>query len=90
MHLSSVAVIGFPGETDAHFEETYRFIQDLNFILAFICSKRPGTPASELPDSTPEDEKRAFGKVQHWIKQSKLQKQILVLGAVNDMMKMYQ
>ncbi|PPE76267.1 tRNA (N6-isopentenyl adenosine(37)-C2)-methylthiotransferase MiaB, partial [Kaistia algarum] len=31
MHLSSDFIIGFPGETDAHFEETYQFIKDMDF-----------------------------------------------------------
>ena len=62
MHLSSDFIIGFPCETDQNFEETYQFIQEMDFdhSYSFIYSKRPGTPASELADDTPEEVKRAF------------------------------
>ncbi len=45
MHLSCRLIIGFPGETDENFEETYQFIQDMDFdhSYSFIYSKRPGT-----------------------------------------------
>jgi tRNA-2-methylthio-N6-dimethylallyladenosine synthase len=85
MHLSSDFIIGFPGETDTHFEETYQFIQDLDFdhSYSFIYSKRPGTPASELPDNTPEDvKKERLGKVQKWIKRSSIDKTDAMLGTI--------
>lgn len=58
--ISSDFIIGFPGETDADFEETMNFIADVDFdhSYSFIYSKRPGTPAAELPDDTPEDVKK--------------------------------
>ena len=61
MHLSSDFIIGFPGETDEHFEETYQFIKDLDFdhSYSFVYSKRPGTPAAELEDTTSEDVKKS-------------------------------
>ena len=60
MHLSSDFIIGFPGETDENFEETYQFIQDLDFdhSYSFIYSKRPGTPAAELEDTISENIKK--------------------------------
>ena len=58
--FSSDFIIGFPGETDADFEATMKLIQDVGFDLSFsfIYSPRPGTPASDLPDTTPEDVKK--------------------------------
>jgi tRNA-2-methylthio-N6-dimethylallyladenosine synthase len=52
--------VGFPGETDADFEATMNLIQDMDFDLSFsfIYSPRPGTPAADLPDDTPEDVKK--------------------------------
>ena len=52
IHLSSDFIIGFPGETDEDFNDTLKLAQDLNFdhSYSFIYSKRPGTPAAELPD----------------------------------------
>ena len=83
MHLSSDFIIGFPGETDEHFEETYQFIQDLDFdhSYSFVYSKRPGTPAAEIEDDLPESvKKERLAKVQHWIKQSSIRKTDAMLG----------
>lgn len=61
MHLSSDFIIGFPGETEADFNETLQLAKDLNFdhSYSFIYSRRPGTPASELPDDIPLTTKKA-------------------------------
>ncbi|MGH1370545.1 MAG: tRNA (N6-isopentenyl adenosine(37)-C2)-methylthiotransferase MiaB [Cellvibrionaceae bacterium] len=58
--FSSDFIIGFPGETDADFEATMNLIQDIGFDLSFsfIYSPRPGTPAADLPDETPEQVKK--------------------------------
>lgn len=58
--FSSDFIVGFPGETDADFEATMNLIQDMDFDLSFsfIYSPRPGTPAADLPDDTPEDVKK--------------------------------
>ena len=57
--LSSDFIVGFPGETEAEFEQTLKLVKDLAFDLSyvFIYSPRPGTPAANLPDDTPNDEK---------------------------------
>lgn len=54
--LSSDFIVGFPGETDAEFEETMRLVQDIGFASAysFKYSPRPGTPAAEREDAVPE------------------------------------
>ena len=59
--LSSDFIIGFPGETDADFEDTMNLIAEIGFdhSFSFIYSARPGTPAADLPDETPMDEKKA-------------------------------
>ncbi|MFN2289007.1 MAG: tRNA (N6-isopentenyl adenosine(37)-C2)-methylthiotransferase MiaB [Chromatocurvus sp.] len=59
--ISSDFIIGFPGETEADFEATMKLIDDIGFdtSFSFIYSARPGTPAAELPDNTPEDIKKA-------------------------------
>tara|TARA_R110002072_G_scaffold59158_5_gene150754 strand:+ start:23697 stop:25100 length:1404 start_codon:yes stop_codon:yes gene_type:complete len=59
--LSSDFIIGFPGETDADFEQTMDLISEIGFDLSFsfIYSARPGTPAADLPDETPMEEKKA-------------------------------
>lgn len=57
--LSSDFIVGFPGETAADFEKTMRLIDDVGFdaSFSFIYSARPGTPAADLPDDTPQDVK---------------------------------
>mgnify|MGYP006088591137 FL=1 len=63
--FSSDFIIGFPGETDADFEKTMDLIQAMDFDLSFsfIYSKRPGTPASDLPDDTSETTKKLRLKI---------------------------
>ena len=59
--LSSDFIIGFPGETEADFEATMKLIDDLGFdtSFSFVYSSRPGTPAADLADDTPQDVKLA-------------------------------
>ncbi len=58
--ISSDFIVGFPGETDRDFEATMNLIRDINFDVSFsfIYSARPGTPAANLPDDTPEAVKK--------------------------------
>lgn len=55
--ISSDFIIGFPGETDADFEATMELIEAVYFdeSFSFIYSPRPGTPAADLPDDTPQE-----------------------------------
>jgi tRNA-2-methylthio-N6-dimethylallyladenosine synthase len=57
--ISSDFIVGFPGETDADFEQTLRVAEALKFDtgFSFVYSLRPGTPAAELPDPTPREAK---------------------------------
>jgi tRNA-2-methylthio-N6-dimethylallyladenosine synthase len=59
--ISSDFIVGFPGEIDAEFEQTMKLIDDIGFdqSFSFIFSKRPGTPAANLPDDTPDALKHA-------------------------------
>ncbi len=52
--ISSDFIVGFPGETDADFEQTMKLVDDVRFdgSFSFIYSARPGTPAANLPDPT--------------------------------------
>jgi threonylcarbamoyladenosine tRNA methylthiotransferase MtaB len=53
--IGADVMTGFPGETDADFEESRRFIEDLPFtyLHVFTYSERPGTPAAKDADSVP-------------------------------------
>jgi tRNA-2-methylthio-N6-dimethylallyladenosine synthase len=59
--VSSDFIVGFPGETDADFEKTMKLIEDVGFdqSFSFIYSRRPGTPAADLADDTPDAVKHA-------------------------------
>jgi tRNA-2-methylthio-N6-dimethylallyladenosine synthase len=58
--ISSDFIIGFPGESDQDFANTMKLIEDIGFDMSFsfVYSARPGTPASDLPDDTPEEVKK--------------------------------
>jgi tRNA-2-methylthio-N6-dimethylallyladenosine synthase len=57
--ITSDFIVGFPGETEADFEQTLRLAQELQFdsSFSFLYSPRPGTPAAEMPDATPRQAK---------------------------------
>ena len=48
-------IVGFPGETDEQFEETYRFLNELpvSYLHVFTYSERPNTPAAAFADPVP-------------------------------------
>ena len=60
--LSSDFIVGFPGETEAEFEETMALIDEIGFdtSFSFIYSSRPGTPAAGLADYVPEGTKKVW------------------------------
>jgi tRNA-2-methylthio-N6-dimethylallyladenosine synthase len=57
MCLSSDFIVGFPGETQADFDQTMQLIEDCGFdqSFSFVYSRRPGTPAADLSDDTPQE-----------------------------------
>jgi ribosomal protein S12 methylthiotransferase len=58
--LRTTFIVGFPGETEAEFEELCEFVRDARFERAgvFLYSLEPGTPAARLPDHLPEEVKQ--------------------------------
>jgi tRNA-2-methylthio-N6-dimethylallyladenosine synthase len=59
LSLSTDLIVGFPGETEAQFEETVSLVEELKFtgIFAFKYSPRPRTPSLKLKDDVSEEEK---------------------------------
>ena len=59
--LSSDFIVGFPGETEEDFEKTMKLIDEIGFdtSYSFVYSRRPGTPAADLTDDTPQTVKLA-------------------------------
>jgi tRNA-2-methylthio-N6-dimethylallyladenosine synthase len=59
--LSTDIIVGFPGETDAEFENTLRMLDEFRFDVVHVAmySPRPGTvAATEMLDDVPREEKR--------------------------------
>ena len=54
--ITTDIIVGFPGETEAEFEQTMHVVQQARFASAFTFqySKRPGTPAADMPDQIPK------------------------------------
>ncbi|WP_323987438.1 tRNA (N6-isopentenyl adenosine(37)-C2)-methylthiotransferase MiaB [Microbacterium plantarum] len=54
--ISTDIIVGFPGETDADFEDTLRVVEQSRFASAFTFqySIREGTPAATMPDQVPK------------------------------------
>ncbi|MDO4451087.1 MAG: tRNA (N6-isopentenyl adenosine(37)-C2)-methylthiotransferase MiaB [Moraxella sp.] len=83
LHLSGDFIIGFPNETDADFADTFNLAKELDFdhSYSFIYSKRPGTPASELPDNVSFDTKKnRLAMFQELIKESTFAKTRAMVG----------
>lgn len=59
--VTSDVIVGFPGETDAHFDDTEAFIAEQRFsqLHVFPYSARKGTPAAKFTDQVAEDVKEA-------------------------------
>jgi len=59
--ISSDFIVGFPGETEQDFEATLKLVDEVGFddSFSFVYSRRPGTPAADLPDATPQEVKLA-------------------------------
>ena len=58
--LTTDIIVGFPGETDADFNETLDLLEKVRFDFAytFLYSKRTGTPAANSPDQISEEVKK--------------------------------
>jgi len=57
--IGADVIVGFPGESEKHFETTYNFISDLpiSYLHVFTYSERPNTDAVNLPDKVPIEER---------------------------------
>ena len=82
--FSSDFIIGFPGETEADFEQTMDLIEEIGFDISysFIFSARPGTPAADMVDNLPEAvKKERLQRLQARITQQAIQISRRMLGS---------
>jgi tRNA-2-methylthio-N6-dimethylallyladenosine synthase len=58
--LTTDLIVGFPGETEAEFQETVGAVEEIGYdgAFTFVYSPRVGTEAASLPDQIPDDVKR--------------------------------
>lgn len=63
--IGADVMVGFPGETEADFEENRRFIASLPFtyLHVFTYSSRPGTPSAAMPQQAPVEVARERNRV---------------------------
>ncbi len=68
-------IVGFPGETEEDFLETYRFIQelDISYLHVFTYSERANTPAAEMQDAVPMEERKRRNKMLNILSEKKRQ-----------------
>lgn len=62
--FTSDIIVGFPGETREEFEDTLSIVKEVGFtsLFTFIYSPRRGTPAAQMPDPIPVEQKTAWLK----------------------------
>ena len=62
--FTSDIIVGFPGETREEFEDTLSIVKEVGFtsLFTFIYSPRRGTPAAQMPDPVPVEQKTAWLK----------------------------
>lgn len=62
-------MVGFPGESEAEFEQSYSFVEEMAFarIHVFSYSPRPGTAAARLPDQVPAQAKATRSRLMRWL-----------------------
>jgi tRNA-2-methylthio-N6-dimethylallyladenosine synthase len=83
--LSSDFIVGFPGETEADFNDTLTLVKECGFdqSFSFIYSRRPGTPAASLVDDlTPEVKHQRLDRLQDLLNQQALVRSQALVGQV--------
>jgi tRNA-2-methylthio-N6-dimethylallyladenosine synthase len=83
--LSTDIIVGFPGETKKHFENTKKLMEEIKFDMAYIAqfSSRPGTLAAKMKNDVPQPEKQRREKVlTEILKETALEKNKKYVGKV--------
>ena len=67
VNIGTDVIVGFPGETDRHFENTYRLLEELpiGYLHVFSFSPRPGTPAASFTGQIDQSTKKKRSQELH-------------------------
>ncbi|MBX9602769.1 MAG: tRNA (N6-isopentenyl adenosine(37)-C2)-methylthiotransferase MiaB [Bryobacteraceae bacterium] len=87
--ITTDIIVGFPGETEADFEQTLDLIDEVQYdsIFSFKYSKRPNTPALRYEDHIPEEEKsRRLAVLQERQRQIQIRNNARLVGEVKEVM----
>jgi tRNA-2-methylthio-N6-dimethylallyladenosine synthase len=87
--LSTDIIVGFPGETEADFEETLRLLDEVEYdsIFSFKYSPRPNTQALSMGDHIPEEEKsRRLSVLQEKQRAIQLRKNAQLIGSEQEVL----
>jgi tRNA-2-methylthio-N6-dimethylallyladenosine synthase len=87
--LSTDIIVGFPGETEADFEETLRLLDEVEYdsIFSFKYSPRPNTSALALGDHIPEEEKsRRLSILQEKQRAIQLRRNAALIGSTQEVL----
>ena len=71
--IAADLIVGFPGETDALFEETYRFVKetDISYVHVFTYSERENTRALKMPGQVPVPQRQERSRIMHGLSDEK-------------------
>jgi tRNA-2-methylthio-N6-dimethylallyladenosine synthase len=89
MAFSTDVIVGFPGETDADFEDTRRLCETVNYDMAYIFkySVRTGTPAASMPDQVPEDVREERNRILlEVLREGSLRRSQALVGTVQEIL----
>lgn len=89
LSVTTDVMVGFPGESEREFEESYRFCAGMDFagMHVFPYSARPGTAAADMPHRVPEDVKRGrLQRMQALAQQSARRHRRRFLGQIVDVL----
>ena len=89
IYFSTDVIVGFPGETDADFEQTRELFEACNYDMAYVFkySIRTGTPAAALPGQVPEDVKELRNQVLLKIlRRNSLRRNESLVGSVQEVL----
>ncbi len=89
MAISTDVIVGFPGETEADFNDTMKLMDEIRFdtSFSFKYSLRPGTPAAELADQVQnETASRRLTELQEFQRETTVKKNLSRVGQIEEVL----